>query len=138
MGVRPSRDLVQPFWRPLWPASRQVIAPISPPTERANDGTTTTLSLPRGSATSRCLRTALEREHTAAARLQSAHERDATAAARDLASLVRDRDRDAAATDREQAARDRQQALADREALARALAYTEIDPLTGHAPERPA
>ena len=48
------------------------------------------------------------------------------------------RDRDAAATDREQAARDRQQALADREALARALAITQIDPLTRHAPERPA
>jgi diguanylate cyclase (GGDEF)-like protein len=41
------------------------------------------------------------------------------------------RDREAAATDREQGARDRLQALADREALARALAITEIDPLTG-------
>jgi hypothetical protein len=41
------------------------------------------------------------------------------------------RDRLAAATDREQAARDRIQALADREALVRALAITEIDPLTG-------
>ena len=41
------------------------------------------------------------------------------------------RDREAAATDREQGARDRRQALADREALARALAITEIDPLTG-------
>ena len=40
------------------------------------------------------------------------------------------RDREAAATDREQGARDRRQALADREALARALAITEID-LTG-------
>jgi diguanylate cyclase (GGDEF)-like protein len=40
-------------------------------------------------------------------------------------------DREAAATDREQGARDRLQALADREALARALAMTEIDPLTG-------
>lgn len=40
-------------------------------------------------------------------------------------------DREAAATDREQGARDRIQALADREALARALAITEIDPLTG-------
>ena len=52
------------------------------------------------------------------------------------------RDREAAATDREQGARDRRQALADREALARALAITEIDPLTGGAhpsggPERP-
>ncbi len=41
------------------------------------------------------------------------------------------RDRAAAATDREQGARDRLQARADREALARALAITEIDPLTG-------
>jgi diguanylate cyclase (GGDEF)-like protein len=41
------------------------------------------------------------------------------------------RDREAAATNREQGARDRRQALADREALARALAITEIDPLTG-------
>jgi diguanylate cyclase (GGDEF)-like protein len=41
------------------------------------------------------------------------------------------RDREAAATDREQGARDRLQALADREALTRALAMTEIDPLTG-------
>jgi diguanylate cyclase (GGDEF)-like protein len=40
-------------------------------------------------------------------------------------------DRAAAATDREQGARDRLQALADREALTRALAITEIDPLTG-------
>jgi diguanylate cyclase (GGDEF)-like protein len=41
------------------------------------------------------------------------------------------RDREAAASDREQGARDRLQALADREALARALAITEVDPLTG-------
>jgi diguanylate cyclase (GGDEF)-like protein len=41
------------------------------------------------------------------------------------------RDRVAAAIDREQGARDRLQALADREALARALAITENDPLTG-------
>jgi diguanylate cyclase (GGDEF)-like protein len=41
------------------------------------------------------------------------------------------RDRVAAAIDREQGARDRLQALADREELARALAITEIDPLTG-------
>jgi diguanylate cyclase (GGDEF)-like protein len=41
------------------------------------------------------------------------------------------RDRDAAAADREQGARDRLQALADREALARALAASETDPLTG-------
>jgi diguanylate cyclase (GGDEF)-like protein len=41
------------------------------------------------------------------------------------------RDREAAAMDRERSARDRLQALADREALARALAATEIDPLTG-------
>ena len=41
------------------------------------------------------------------------------------------RDREAAAADREQNAGDRLQALADREALARALAVTEIDPLTG-------
>jgi diguanylate cyclase (GGDEF)-like protein len=40
-------------------------------------------------------------------------------------------DRDAAATDREHGARDRLQARADREALARALAMTETDPLTG-------
>ena len=40
-------------------------------------------------------------------------------------------DREAAATDREQNAGDRLQALADREALARALAVTESDPLTG-------
>ncbi len=41
------------------------------------------------------------------------------------------RDRAAAATDRERGARDRQRALADREALARALALSEIDALTG-------
>jgi diguanylate cyclase (GGDEF)-like protein len=41
------------------------------------------------------------------------------------------RDRDAAAADREQGAQDRRQALADREALARALAVSETDPLTG-------
>ena len=41
------------------------------------------------------------------------------------------RDREAAAIDREQGARDRRQARGDREALARALAITEIDPLTG-------
>jgi GGDEF domain-containing protein len=41
------------------------------------------------------------------------------------------RDREAAAIDREQGAQDRVQALADREELARALAITEIDPLTG-------
>jgi diguanylate cyclase (GGDEF)-like protein len=41
------------------------------------------------------------------------------------------RDREAAATDREQGAGDRLQARADREALSRALALTEIDPLTG-------
>lgn len=41
------------------------------------------------------------------------------------------RDREAAATDREQGARDRQRAHADREALAHALALSEIDPLTG-------
>ena len=41
------------------------------------------------------------------------------------------RDRDSAASDREQGARDRLQALADREALARALAIAEVDPLTG-------
>jgi diguanylate cyclase (GGDEF)-like protein len=40
------------------------------------------------------------------------------------------RDREAAAIDREQGARDRLQALVDREALSRALAVTEIDPLT--------
>ena len=43
----------------------------------------------------------------------------------------RAQDREAAASDREQGARDRVQALADREALARALAITESDPLTG-------
>ncbi|MGZ6616642.1 MAG: GGDEF domain-containing protein [Solirubrobacteraceae bacterium] len=41
------------------------------------------------------------------------------------------RDREAAAVDREQGARDRLQALTDREALARALAITEMDALTG-------
>jgi diguanylate cyclase (GGDEF)-like protein len=41
------------------------------------------------------------------------------------------RDRQAAAADRVRGARDRLRALADREALARALALTEIDPLTG-------
>ncbi len=41
------------------------------------------------------------------------------------------RDREAAAIDRERGARDRQQARADREAFARALAMTEMDPLTG-------
>ena len=40
-------------------------------------------------------------------------------------------DREAAAVDREQGARDRMGALADRESLARALAVTENDPLTG-------
>ncbi len=40
-------------------------------------------------------------------------------------------DREAAASDREQSARDRLRALSDREALARALAVTENDPLTG-------
>jgi diguanylate cyclase (GGDEF)-like protein len=40
-------------------------------------------------------------------------------------------DREASAIDRQQGARDRVQALADREALARALAITEMDPLTG-------
>jgi GGDEF domain-containing protein len=40
-------------------------------------------------------------------------------------------DREAAANDREQGARDRLQARADREALGRALAIMEIDPLTG-------
>lgn len=40
-------------------------------------------------------------------------------------------DREAAATDRAQGARDRLQARADREALSRALAVMEIDPLTG-------
>ena len=40
-------------------------------------------------------------------------------------------DREAAANDREQGASDRLQAHADREALGRALAITEIDPLTG-------
>jgi diguanylate cyclase (GGDEF)-like protein len=40
-------------------------------------------------------------------------------------------DREAAGIDREQGARDRSQALVDREALARALAVSETDPLTG-------
>ena len=40
-------------------------------------------------------------------------------------------DREAAAADREQGARDRLRALVDREALARALAITETDSLTG-------
>jgi diguanylate cyclase (GGDEF)-like protein len=40
-------------------------------------------------------------------------------------------DRESAAIDRERGARDRLQALVDREALARALAVSETDPLTG-------
>jgi diguanylate cyclase (GGDEF)-like protein len=66
------------------------------------------------------MRAAEQRRRARDARLQAAEHREQAA-----------RDREAAARDREQGARDRLQALADREALARALAITEIDPLTG-------
>jgi diguanylate cyclase (GGDEF)-like protein len=64
---------------------------------------------------------AAERPAGAAARRARAAEQRALAA----------QDRQDAAEDREQAARDRLHALADREALARQLAFTETDPLTG-------
>jgi diguanylate cyclase (GGDEF)-like protein len=66
------------------------------------------------------MRAAEQRRRAAQYRAQAAEHRDQAAL-----------DREAAAEDREQAARDRLQALADCEALARALAVTEIDPLTG-------
>ncbi|MEY2516745.1 MAG: hypothetical protein QOJ89_4103, partial [bacterium] len=66
------------------------------------------------------MRVAEQRKRAAEYRAQAAEYRSQAAV-----------DRDAAATDREQGARDRVQALADREALARALAITESDPLTG-------
>lgn len=61
-----------------------------------------------------------QRERAAAYRAQAADHRESAA-----------RDREAAAADRERGANDRQQASADREALATALAITEVDPLTG-------
>ena len=66
------------------------------------------------------LRAAEQRKRAREYRVQAAEHRARAA-----------RDREAAASDREQGARDRLQALADREALARALAITEVDPLTG-------
>jgi diguanylate cyclase (GGDEF)-like protein len=65
------------------------------------------------------LRAAEQRRRAAEYRAHAAEHRSQAAA-----------DREAAARDREQGARDRQRALADREALARALASTETDPLT--------
>lgn len=66
------------------------------------------------------VRSAAQRERAAEYRAQAADYRSQAVV-----------DRAAAATDREQGARDRLQACADREALARALAITETDPLTG-------
>ena len=66
------------------------------------------------------MRVAEQRERAAEYRARAAEYRSQAAV-----------DRAAAATDREQGARDRVQALADREALARALAITGLDPLTG-------
>lgn len=66
------------------------------------------------------MRAAAQRKRATEHRAQAAEHREQAAC-----------DREAAAADREQGARDRLQALADREALARALAITEIDPLTG-------
>lgn len=66
------------------------------------------------------MRAAELRKRAAEFRLQAAEHRAQAAA-----------DRQAAAQDREQGARDRKRALADREALARALAVTENDVLTG-------
>lgn len=66
------------------------------------------------------MRAAGQRKRAALHRRQAAEHRA-------LAAL----DREAAAADREQGSRDRLRALADREALARALAVTENDPLTG-------
>jgi diguanylate cyclase (GGDEF)-like protein len=66
------------------------------------------------------MRVAEERRRARDSRVQAAEDRMQAA-----------RDREAAATDRERGARDRRQALAEREALARALALTEVDPLTG-------
>ena len=66
------------------------------------------------------MRAAEQRRRAAQHRAQAAEHRAQAAA-----------DREAAAVDREQGARDRLRALADREALARALAITETDPLTG-------
>ncbi|MEY2441638.1 MAG: hypothetical protein QOJ46_1064 [bacterium] len=66
------------------------------------------------------MRAAKQRKRAAEYRAQAAEHREQAA-----------HDRKAAATDREQGARDRLQALADREALTRAIAITEIDPLTG-------
>ena len=116
---------------------------------------------PREHEASREIRrqTALEREQTGSTRLEGAqqrdadHERDDALAVTGAELIVRGaeqrkrardyraqaaqhraqavRDRQAAAVDREQGARDRLQALADREALACALAITEMDPLTG-------
>lgn len=60
-------------------------------------------------------------------RKRAAQQRADSAAQRALAAA----DREAAARDRDAGARERRQALADREALARALAASETDPLTG-------
>jgi diguanylate cyclase (GGDEF)-like protein len=66
------------------------------------------------------VRAAAQRERAAAHRAQAAAQRDLAAG-----------DRLAAAGDREQAAADREHALRDREELARQLAISETDPLTG-------
>jgi diguanylate cyclase (GGDEF)-like protein len=66
------------------------------------------------------MRAADQRRRAAQHRAQAAEHRAQAAA-----------DREAAARDREQGARDRMRALADRDALARALAITETDALTG-------
>jgi diguanylate cyclase (GGDEF)-like protein len=66
------------------------------------------------------VRAAEQRRRATASRVRAAEQRAQAAA-----------DRESAATDREQGACDRRQALADREALARALARSETDPLTG-------